>query len=73
MIVNFTSCCADKDQACVVMPGEHPYVSKQTCVNFKDAKKCKTDDLDRLVASRNLKNSAPLSAELLAKIRMAVP
>lgn len=54
-------------------PGEHPYVSRRTCVNFKDAKRCKTADLDALVASKNLKNSAPLSAQLLARIRNAVP
>ena len=63
----------DKDQACVVEPGEHPYVSKRTCVNFKDAKKCKTSELDKLVASQSLKNAAPLSVELLTKIRISVP
>ena len=73
VIVNFTSWRADKDLACVVEPGEHRYVSKRTCVNFKDAKKCKTADLDNLVASKHLKNSDPLSKELLAKIRRAVP
>jgi len=72
VIVNFTSWRADKDQACVVEPGEHPYVSRRTCVNYRDAKRCKTGDLDKLIASRNLKNSAPLSAELLARIRNAV-
>jgi hypothetical protein len=73
VIVNFTSWRADKDQACVVEPGAHPYVTKRTCVNFKDAKKCNTGDLDKLLASKDLKNSAPLSVELLAKIRIAVP
>ena len=73
VIVNFTSWRADKDQACIVEPGEHPYVSKKTCVNFKDAKKCKTGDLDTLVASKKLEHAAPLSVELLAKIRSAVP
>ncbi len=38
VIVSFTSWRADKDQACVVDVGEHPYVSKKTCVNFRDAK-----------------------------------
>ena len=72
VIVNFTSWRADKDQACIVEPGDHPYVSKRTCVNFKDAKKRKLIDLESLISSRNLKNSAPLSASLLAKIRNAV-
>lgn len=73
VIVNFTSWCADKDQACVVNPGEHPYVSKKTCANFKDAKRCKTADLDRLVEAEGLKTTVPLSAKLLVKIRAAVP
>ena len=69
MIVNFTSS-PDKDQACVVVPGEHPYVTKRTCVNFKDAKKCKTGDLDRLDRIPKPEKLRPLSAELLAKIRI---
>lgn len=73
VLVNFTSWRADKDQACVVEPGEHPYVSRKTCVNFRDAKKCRIRDLDRLIASGSMKNSARLSAELLSKIRKAVP
>lgn len=31
VIVNFTAWRADKDQACVVEPGMHPYVTKRTC------------------------------------------
>jgi hypothetical protein len=72
VLVNFTSWRADKDQACIVEPGEHPYVSRRTCVNFRDAKRCKTAALDELVASKNLRRSAPLSPELLARIRNAV-
>ncbi len=73
VLVNFTSWRADKDQACIVEPGDHPYVSKKTCVNYKDAKLCKVSELARLVASENMKKSAPLSPELLARIRGAVP
>jgi hypothetical protein len=73
VIVNFTAWRADKDQACVVEVGEHPYISKKTCVNYRDAKKVRASDLDALVASENLKRLAPLSDDLLAKIRKAVP
>ena len=73
VIVNFTTWRADKNQACVLEVGEHPYISRKTCVNYRDAKKLRTSDLDDLVASRNLQRSVPLSPVLLAKIRKAVP
>jgi hypothetical protein len=73
VIVNFTSWRQDKDQACIVEPGEHPYVQKRTCVNYKDAKRLKTSDLERLIASRHLKCSDPVPAKLLQKIRDAIP
>jgi hypothetical protein len=73
VIVNFTSWRADKDQSCVVLPGEHEYVRNKTCVNFKDAKRCRIGDLESLISSRHLTTRAPLSTGLLAKIRQAVP
>ncbi len=73
VIVNFTTWRADKDQACIVEAGEHPYVSKRTCVNYRDAKKVRTSDLNDLVATQRLKRSAPLSLALIDKIRNGVP
>jgi len=73
LIVNFTSWRADKDQACVVEVGEHPYLTGKTCINFRDAKLCKLSDLEILISSRRLKAHAPLSPALLNKIRDAVP
>jgi hypothetical protein len=73
LIVNFTSWRADKDQACVVDVGEHPYVKGKTCVNFRDAKLCKVRDLEALKAARHLEAHVPLSPALLNKIRNAVP
>jgi hypothetical protein len=72
VIVNFTSWRADKDQACVVLPGEHSYVRNKTCVNFKEAKRCKVSDLEALIATRQLAKSVPLSPSLLARIRKSV-
>lgn len=73
LLVNFASWRHDKDQACVLMAGEHPYVNKQTCVNYHDAKLCKTADLDQLILSGRMKAHIPLSQSLLIKIRAAVP
>ena len=67
LIVNFTSWRSDKDQACIVEPWEHAYLSKKSCVNFKDAKLCKASHLDDLLASGKLNQHAPLSVALLEK------
>jgi len=69
LLVNLTSWRADKDQACVVNPGEHPFISKKSCVNYRDAKWCPTADLDALLASNRINKHDPLSPELLKRIR----
>ncbi len=73
IIVNFTSWRADKDQACIVEVGEHPYVKSRTCVNFRDAKLCRLVDLEALISARHLEAYCPLSPALLSKIRNAIP
>ncbi len=73
VIVNFTSWRADKDQACIVDKGDHPYIAHKTCVNFRDAKLCKTSSLEELVANGGVSNHDSLSQGLLDKIRKAVP
>ena len=73
LIVNFTSWRADKDQACVVELGEHPYIKHKTCVEFKGAKLVLIAKLEECLHSGALVSHEPLSAPLLAKIRVAVP
>ena len=71
VIVNFTSWRIDKEQACVLDKGDHPYIKKKTCVNFKDAKNVREEDLDSLVAAHGLKHHDPLGPDLLERIRKA--
>ncbi|MCC6127399.1 MAG: hypothetical protein IT426_20770 [Pirellulales bacterium] len=73
LIVNFTSWRADEDQACVVEAGEHPYIKHRTCVKFRGAKLVPIATLDACLGSGGLVPHSPLSANLLAKIRNAVP
>lgn len=72
LIVNFTSWRADKDQACVLNPGDHPYITNQTCVNYKDAKLCKASALDSLIQNGQMQSHAPMNKTVLKKIREAV-
>ncbi|MCG8587614.1 MAG: hypothetical protein MI757_23145 [Pirellulales bacterium] len=69
LLVNFTSFREDKDQACIVDPHEHGYLSKKSCVNYQKAKVVGVVDLDNLLTNKLIKKHDPLSAELLQKIR----
>ena len=72
LIVNFTSWRADKDQACILDRGDHPYISRKTCINFKDAKVCKAENLDKLIDAGQMKSLEPLSTDILRRIRDSV-
>lgn len=73
VIVNFTTWREDKDSACVVEPEDHCYVKHKSLVNFREAKRCSTKDLDQLISTRHLSSCGPLSPSFLRKIRNAVP
>ena len=72
VIVNMTSWRSDKDQACVLDVGDHPYVSKKTCVNYSDAKIHPSDDLARLLTCGKIQSHAACSASLLSRIRNSI-
>lgn len=69
LIVNLTSFREDKDQACILNSGDHPFVKHQTCVNYQDAKIVKTSDLEMLLHNGKIKPHASLKADVLARIR----
>ena len=73
LIVNFTSWRGDKDQACVLDKGDHPYISRRTCVNFRQAKVCAAAQLDELARAGKMVHREPLRPEILQRIRDAVP
>src|SRR5579862_1289009 len=66
---NFTDCTRGSDQTCVILPGEHPEIKKKSVVNYAKAHHCEAglpfEALLRLIES----HKAPLSNQLLAKIR----
>lgn len=72
LIVNFTSWEEWKDQACVVNVNDHPYLRHRSCINYPGAKLVSLAQLHQLKDSGLLKLDAPLSAELLGRIRKAV-
>jgi hypothetical protein len=69
LIANFTSWREDKDLSCVVEPHEHPYLSKTSCVNYAKSKIVPTIKIEQLIESSHIIPNAPLSPELLKRIR----
>ncbi len=69
IICNFTELKAYSDRTCVVTIGEHECITKDSVVYYAEAYLCKTEDqmgaLERQISSRK----APLSADLLARVR----
>jgi hypothetical protein len=69
VIVNLTSRTADKDPTCIVNPGEHPFVTHPTVVNYRDAKAVSNTDLEHLLGLNHLHSHEPLSPVVLSRIR----
>lgn len=72
LIVNLTSWRADKDQACVLDAGDHPYVKHRSCVNYTGAKVVTAAHIERLLSVGKLVSHSPVDPGLLAKIRNSV-
>jgi len=69
LLVNFTSWRSDKDQACILEPGDHPYVKKKTCVNYADSKIVSETQIQRLIHAGKLEHHAPIDLPLLERMR----
>lgn len=72
VIVNFTSWRSDKEQACVVEPHEHRYLSKKSCVNYAESKVVQDAQLEALIASGKVRRLETLSDALLERVRAGV-
>ncbi len=73
VLVNFTKYRADKDQACIVELGDHPFISQRTCVEYRGAKTASAKELQILLDSGQISSHKPASPELLRRIRDGVP
>ncbi len=71
LLVNLTTFRADKDLACVLDVGDHPFIKHQTCVNYQKAKLIATAQLEKVLQLPHVKTHAKLTPQLLQKIRNA--
>jgi len=72
VIVNFTTWTPQEEQACIAMPGEHPFLTLKSAVRYKDARIATAGDLEKLLAKGKLTRHEPLSGQLLGKMRDGV-
>jgi hypothetical protein len=67
-----TSYDVTKENVCLIDAGEHPHVKHKTCISYKPARQTSVENLDRLRNAGYLKMQAPVSPELLERIRRGV-
>jgi hypothetical protein len=69
VLVNFTSYEPEEEDCCLANPSEHVFLTKKSCVRYKDARIATVDSLTKLVQTGQLRSHQPLSADLLARVR----
>jgi len=69
LIVSFTTWRPDKDDACLIEPGEHPAVMHRTCVSYRRARLVGRPTLEAAFRAGHLRPDQPVAKPLLARIR----
>ena len=76
LYVNFTSYDANarpadprNDKACLIRPGEHPFVTHPTCVYYYGGQLASLSHLEWRAAQGDIRLDVPVSPELLQRIR----
>jgi hypothetical protein len=69
LLVSFTSNKSWQDQACVLRPGDHRFLVKETVLYYAKAKVLSNSELDALLAAGDLVLDDPVTSEVLARIR----
>jgi hypothetical protein len=69
LIVSLTEYHPKKDTACILEPGDHPFLHKKTCVAYNLANAPSLDDLVRARNNGDLIPKEPMRAEILERIR----
>jgi hypothetical protein len=69
LFVNVTTMSAIAETTCVLQPGDHPFITRQSWIRYASAKTALVVQLDTLEARGLAIRQAPVSAALLARIR----
>ena len=65
---NFTSWREDKDQSCVVEAGEHPQISRRSCVDYRRPRLITLAQFERATSLGQITPQPPVSGPLLRRI-----
>ena len=69
LIANLTSWRSGMDEACVLHRGDHPLVSRKTCMNYRDSRLVEAGKLESALAQGLLVSCRPVGARLLRRMR----
>ena len=66
--MNITTWRDDKEEACIVDKGDHPWGIRKSCINYADAEIMSVDNYDTLVGAALLNPQKPLSSDVLERV-----
>jgi len=69
VIVSFTSYREGKDPTCILHPGDHSFITRDTAVYYADAREVPHSHLEDLANSGKLVRKDNLTTQVLARIR----
>jgi hypothetical protein len=69
VLVNFTTFEQEEESCCIVNPGEHPFITRKSCIRYKDARIAATVALRKLLDLGQMNRREPVSGDLLTRIR----
>jgi hypothetical protein len=69
LIVSVTTLTAETEQTCIIERGEHPWVTRRSCVSYRHAMIVSLDELYAGKDSGKLKVQQPMAPEVLKRIR----
>ena len=72
ILVSVTTFETYKEAVCLIMPGDHPQITHESCVAYQEARMTTLENLVALRAGNQLSIQTPVSADLLARIRDGV-
>ncbi len=65
VFVSMTSYDVTKEDACLIVPGEHPFVKNKTCIDYSHARHASSAQLDTLVAAQQILPRASSAMRIL--------
>jgi hypothetical protein len=69
VLVNFTTFDPEEESCCIINIGEHPFITRKSCVRYKDARIASVIALKKLQKTGTIRLREPVSGNLLARIR----